>query len=341
METMEYFTLYQKTMSKYSRLLGSGSPSFLLPSSVDLKKAVVFSLTRPGDKVLILENGTEGHAFYDLVKSVGGKPVKFSIDPHLTLPVEPLRNLLKKEIGFKYATLVHCEPASGMRNDVQTLCPILKENGILPVVDSSFALFGNPLDVRRARIDILLGALPTIPDLNLITISHEAFYKMPETDAPDSLLRFKNWQKERAFPYDIPAESVASVAETLDSIDADKALLSRHTRVSAAVRAALIAGGLSLYGKDGFSGTFSSFRVPKETTAKALLSVLPSDLPITDSTEILGSAVLTIRHTMDTCTENRMLVLLTALTEALPQLGFPLKGDMLKAFRYHITDPRN
>ncbi len=346
-QNMEFFTLYQKVMSKYSRLLGSGSPSFILPENIDLKQMVVSSLTNPGDKVLILENGTEGHAFYDLVKAVGGKPVKFALDAHLALPAEPLRNFLKKETGFKFATLVHCEKASGMLNDVQTLCPILKENGILPVVDSAFALFGNPLDVRRARIDILLGetsgVLSCTNHLPLVTVSHEAFHKMEGTSSHDSLLCFKNWQKERAFPYDIPTETVNEIGSTLDAIDADKALLLRHTRVSAAVRAALIAGGLALYGKDGFSGTFSAFRVPRETTASALLQALQNtpDLPIFDSSALLQSPMLTIDHTGTNGTEEKMLLLLNTLSQVLPSLGFPLKGDMLKAFRYHITDPRN
>ena len=45
-----------------------------------------------------------------------------------------------KNKDFKYATMVHCDTPSGVLNNVEVICKILKSEGIMTVVDSVAAV---------------------------------------------------------------------------------------------------------------------------------------------------------------------------------------------------------
>ena len=184
-----FYEFYRVTCAKYSHFLNTANPSFILSGEGILGlEAACASLTEPGDRVLVLDNGLYGKGFADFVKLYGGEPVLYTVDSHAPIAAEPLRAFLKKDSAFKYATLVHCDTPSGMLNDIHTLCPILKEYGILTVVDSVSGMFGNPVDVRKAKIDILCGgsqkALSCPPGLTMVSVSHDAFHAMESRKTP-------------------------------------------------------------------------------------------------------------------------------------------------------------
>lgn len=86
----------------------------------------------------------------------GGEPVLFTTDYRNPIDVEALRTFLEKDADFKYATVVHCDTPSGVRNDISKICPLLAEYGILNVVDSVAGMFGEPVDFDASCIDIPL-----------------------------------------------------------------------------------------------------------------------------------------------------------------------------------------
>lgn len=52
---------------------------------------------------------------------------------------------------------MHCDTPTGVLNDVSKICPLLKEYGILTVVDSVAGMVGERLSVDESKIDIILG----------------------------------------------------------------------------------------------------------------------------------------------------------------------------------------
>lgn len=68
-----------------------------------------------------------------------------------------MKAFLDEDSNFKYATVVHCDTPTGVLNDVSKICPLLKEYGILTVVDSVAGMVGERLSVDESKIDIILG----------------------------------------------------------------------------------------------------------------------------------------------------------------------------------------
>lgn len=343
----DFYDFYKKTCAKYSAFVGTANPSFLLSGEGILGlEAACASLTEPGDRVLVLDNGIFGKGFADFVRLYGGEPVLYTTDMHSPIAPEPLRAYLKKDHNFKYATVVHCDTPSGVLNDVHTLCPLLKEYGILTVVDSVSAMFGNPLDVRHARIDILCGgsqkALSCPPGLTMVSVSHDAFRAMQQRKTPIAsfycnLLAMKDYYENQWFPYTMPISDINGFAQALQNALDDHDLIARHARVAQAVRAALVAGGLSLYLKEGFSNTVTVFKVPQGLTDTAILDALRRDhnILLAGCFDVLAHKVIRIGHMGEGCNDEDMLALLSALSQVLEGLGFPLRGDMVKTYHYH------
>ena len=53
--------------------------------------------------------------------------------------------------------MVHCDTPSGVLNNVEVICKVLKSEGIMTVVDSVAAVGGVQLEVDEWGIDIALG----------------------------------------------------------------------------------------------------------------------------------------------------------------------------------------
>ncbi len=342
-----FFDFYRAVCQRYSKFLNTANPSYILSGEGILGlEAACASLTEPGDRVLVLDNGEYGKGFADFVRLYGGEPVLYTVDGLRPIAPEPLRAFLKKDSAFKYATLVHCDTPSGVLNDIHALCPLLKEQGILTVVDSVSGMFGNPVDVRRARVDVLLGgsqkALSCPPGLTMVSVSHDAMRAMEQRRTPIAsyycnLMAFRDYYKDKWFPYTMPASDIAGLAQALDNVLEDKEIFARHARVAKAVRAALMAGGLSLYLKDGFSNTVTAFKVPQGLDDTAIIEALMREhnILIAGSFGALAHKVLRIGHMGEGCNDEDMLDLLKALSQVLEGLGFPLKGDMVKAYSYN------
>ena len=131
-----FVEFYKETCEKISQLLHTKNETLILGGEGILGlEAACASLTEPGDKVLVLDNGIFGAGFADFVSMYGGRPELYTRDYKETLDVDELEAYLKEHHDYKYATVVHGDTPSGMLNDVFKICPLLKKYGILTVVD--------------------------------------------------------------------------------------------------------------------------------------------------------------------------------------------------------------
>lgn len=175
-------------------------------------------MTEPGDKVLVLDNGIYGKGFADFVSIYGGRPELYTRDYQNTLDVKELEAFLADNHNYKYATVVHGDTPSGMLNDVSAICPLLKKYGILTVVDSVSASFGEPLNIDACQIDIMCGGSQKVvsapPGLTFVVVSSDAKKAMTERKAPiasfyANLTTFAHYYEEKWFH--IPCRSAISM----------------------------------------------------------------------------------------------------------------------------------
>ena len=339
-----FVEFYKETCEEISHLLHTDNETLILGGEGILGlEAACASMTEPGDRVLVLDNGIYGKGFADFVSMYGGCPELYSRNYRETLDVPELENFLKEHHDYKYATVVHGDTPSGMLNDVSAICPLLKKYGIMTVVDSVSASFGEPMRISDWQIDSMCGGSQKVvsapPGLTFVVISDDAKKAMADRKTPiasfyANLTTFAHYYEEKWFPYTMPISDIYGLRAAIDNIAADPDILTRHEKIAEASRKAITGAGLNLYLKSGFSNTVTVFEVPEGTTAKAILDGVKNDynIMLAGSFDVLAGKVIRIGHMGNNSDYYNVREVFAALDGTLARLGVPLKASMEKLF---------
>lgn len=335
---------YHRICKDLAELLHTKNEVYILGGEGILAlEAACASLTEPGTKVLVIDNGIFGKGFADFVKIYGGTPVLYTVDYHNPVDVERLKEYLKSNHDFTYATIVHCDTPSGVLNDIAAICPLLKQYGILTVVDSVAAMFAEEVRVDDWQIDIICGgsqkALSAPPGLAFVSVSDAALQTMKARKTPIAsfycnLLTFENYYRDKWFPYTMPISDIYGMGEAVSIVKADTDRIARHHRIADAVRKAVKEAGLELYLESGNAATVTVVRVPDGMTDLAIIQTMKEKhgILISGCFDILAGKVFRLGHMGQNANEEDVREMLCALTDTLSELGFSCSHRMEEAF---------
>lgn len=311
-------------------------------------EAACASLTEKGDRVLVLDNGVYGGSFKDFVEMYGGEAVLLRSDEKNAFNLDILKSFLENDSDFKYATVVHCDTPSGVLNDVSKICPLLKEYGIITVVDSVAAMGGEELKVDKWKIDIAIGgsqkAISAPPGLTIVSISEDAFQSMESRKNPISsfysnLLIWKNYKTDTWFPYTMPISDIYGLRQAIDNILEDENILLRHKKIASAVRYAIKNSGLKLYLEDGFSNTVTAIELDKKINDSTFRNNLKENfnLLIGGSVAYLEGKLIRIGHMGENCKIEHIVYTFTAIQKEFENLDLKLNGNLTELFLNNIS----
>lgn len=341
---LKFYDFYKETCEKIGEFLKTKNQVRILSGEGILGlEAACASLTEKGDRVLVIENGIFGEGFADFVKMYGGEPFFFRGDRKHKIDVKELEKFLEKDSNFKYATVVHCDTPSGMLNDIDKICPLLKEKGILTVVDSVSAMGGEEVRVDDWNIDIVLGAsqkcISAPPGLTILSISDDAFNAMKNRKTPIAsfycnLLTWEDYYEKKWFPYTPPVSDIVGLRTAVENLLQDKDIIKRHDKIASSTRAAVVLAGLSLYIEDGFSNTVTVIKVPHGMNGDKITNFMKEnyDVMIAGAFDYLKGKVLRIGHMGENAYPDKVSYTLFALQKALEHYGFECQHNMAETF---------
>jgi aspartate aminotransferase-like enzyme len=345
----QFFDFYQDTCCLLGRLIGTADPVYILSGEGILAlEAACASLTEWGDKVLVLNNGVFGEGFADFVRIYGGEPVLYNADFRQEINIDKLSEFLKANHDFKYATLVHCDTPSGVLNQVCPICSLLKEYGILTVVDAVASMFGEELKVDESHIDIVCGGsqkvLSAPPGICFVSVSNEALTCMKKRKTPiasyyGNLLNFDEYYEKQWFPYTMPVSDIYGVSEALHNIAEDDKIIERHKIIAEGVRHAVRQSGLSLYIAKGFSNTVTAIEVPEGIKTEMVLNRMKEKyhILIAGSIGAMSGKVIRIGHMGENANYEDVAKTLKALTAVFLELGVPIKTNLEEDFLEYVN----
>ncbi len=343
-----FVEFYHDTCKLISSLLYTDNETLILSGEGILGlEAACATLTETGDKVLVIDNGIYGRGFADFVTMYGGQPALYTVDYSNTIDVNALDAYLKENHDFKYASVVHCDTPSGMKNDVSKICPLLKKYGILTLVDSVSAMFGEEMRVDDYQIDILCGgsqkAVSVPPGLTFVTISEDAkkaFHsrKTPVAGFYTNLMTFDSYYEDKWFPYTMPISDIYGLRQAFDNIKEDKDMLNRHRVIADATRATLKAAGLDIFPETGLCNTVSVFKVPEHVEIEDILKGMRNhNILIGGSFGDFAGKIIRIGHMGENANVKDMTELFKALDEVLRSLNVPVAVKMDEYFTAHLN----
>ena len=228
-------------------------------------------LTKPGEKALVLANGTFGDKLAACSKV-------YCSTTSATLPLgkgwslERARGHIDKAAadGATVFAMVYNETSTGVLNDAPGICKYAKEKGMITIVDAVSAWGAAPLDIRQMGIDFTATgsqkAMGAAPGIAIAAFTEEMMKRAEGIPARTFYLDMKKYKKDMANSQTptTPAVSVLySVKAALDYIDSKggmEAHRAMHQKAAEKSRAFVKSIGYEVFSEDGFhSPTITGF----------------------------------------------------------------------------------
>ncbi|ENY8312279.1 TPA: alanine--glyoxylate aminotransferase family protein [Clostridioides difficile] len=343
---IDFVEFYKKTCEKFGNIVGTKNDVYILSGEGILGlEAACASLTEKGDRVLVIDNGIYGEGFKDFVTMYGGEYVLFSSEYTKSIDIDELKAFLDEDSNFKYATVVHCDTPTGVLNDVSKICPLLKEYGILTVVDSVASMVGERLSVDESKIDIILGgsqkAISAPAGLTIVGISQDAknCIKNRKTDVIGFYCNLNIWEgyyEKKYFPYTMPISDIMGLDKALDNIleEGIENVLDRHEKIAYSVRKSIEEYGLELFLEEGYSNTVTAIKIPESIGALKLTDYMLKNYNTLVATSLnqYMDTILRIGHMGENANLNKIEHVLNVLDKSLSALGFKGNENLLNLF---------
>ena len=228
-------------------------------------------LTKPGDKSLVLANGTFGD------KLVGCAKICTSVTS-ATVPLGKGWSLerAKEHIdraagdGATIFGMVYNETSTGVLNDAKSICKYAKEKGMITIVDAVSAWGAAPLDIKEFGIDFTATgtqkAMGAAPGIAIAAFTDEMMKRAEGITARSFYLDMKKYKKDMdgnqtpTTPAVSVLYSVKAAMEYIDSKGGLDAHRAKHAAAAAKSREFVKSIGYPLFAEEGFySPTITGF----------------------------------------------------------------------------------
>ena len=135
----------------YTSILLQGSGTYCV-------EAVIGSVIKPGDKLLILSNGAYGDRMGNIAEYHGISYDMLAFDETEQVSVSYVDDYLSHNAEITHVAVVHCETTTGVFNPLKEIAHLVKMHGKKLIVDAMSSFGGVPLDVHELGIDFLISS---------------------------------------------------------------------------------------------------------------------------------------------------------------------------------------
>ena len=135
----------------YTSILLQGSGTYCV-------EAVIGSVIKPGDKLLILSNGAYGDRMGNIAEYHGISYDMLAFDETEQVSVSYVDDYLSHNAEITHVAVVHCETTTGVLNPLKEIAHLVKMYGKKLIVDAMSSFGGVPLDVHELGIDFLISS---------------------------------------------------------------------------------------------------------------------------------------------------------------------------------------
>jgi alanine-glyoxylate transaminase/serine-glyoxylate transaminase/serine-pyruvate transaminase len=220
-------------------------------------EACLVNLVEPQDKVVVCVNGVFGNRMADIVRRIGGQPIRVDGEWGRAIDPEAVRKAVQ-EGHPKLLAVVHAETSTGVCQPLEDIAHIAREAGALFLVDMVTSLAGMKVSVDALGIDAAYSGtqkcLSCPPGLAPISLSRAAVKALEKRSTPvlswylDMTMVRNYWGAERKYHHTAPINMIYALREALRIIAEEglKARFGRHKKNHRALVAGLEAMGLKM-----------------------------------------------------------------------------------------------
>lgn len=237
-------------------------------SGTGAMEAALSNLVNVGDKVLSCIIGNFGARWAKIAASRGAVVEKIETELGDIIRPEDLKAKLAKDVNheIKLVTLTHSETSTGAKNDIKTLCKIIKDHGAISVVDGVTSVGCMEVKMDEWGIDVLISGsqkgfmIP--PGLAFLAASERAWKVYEACQYPSFYFDWGAHKKavlEDTTPWTPAVNLIFALAEAFKIMKKEglENIYARHKKLALGLRAAIKAVGLELFVKNDENASFA------------------------------------------------------------------------------------
>lgn len=238
--TDEFSELVKNCLSKLSKLLGNNEPNSLIyfaASGTAVMEATVENCVSGNDKVLVINGGTFGHRFCELLEYHRKNYSSIDLKWNETLTQNHLEPFENKNYTMLFVNL-H-ETQTGQLYDIKMLSDFCQRNNMMLVVDAISTFLADEYNMEKYGIDLTIissqKGLCLSPGMSFVSFSKRMLDKIEKMPLPASkYFDFKDYLKNITrgqTPYTPPVLVMYELQDMLELIEKEGGLNARLSNV--------------------------------------------------------------------------------------------------------------
>lgn len=290
----EFSKILEEVYEDLKWVFGTKNQVFMFTSSgTGAMDAAISNLINKNDKVLSLVIGNFGERWAKISKMYGADVEKIEVSAGKAINPQDLRERLEKDINkeIKIVTMTHNETATGVTNDIKTLCAIVREHGAISVVDGVTSVGAMACPMDEWGIDVLVSGsqkgfmIP--PGLAFLAANERAWALHEKCENPSFYFNWDAYKKsvtDNSTPFTPAVNLIVALNQALKIMKNEglENIYSRHALIAKALRNAMKAIGLKLVVEDEAiaSKSITSIYPPDGISVPDIRSTLKKDFDI-------------------------------------------------------------
>lgn len=276
---------YEKVVGKAQKAMRlSSRPVILHGEPVLGLEAAAASLITSDDVVLNLASGVYGKGFGYWAKRYSPNLLEIEVPYNEAIDPQAVADMLKAHPEITIVSVCHHDTPSGTINPIDAIGTVVAAHGGYLIVDAVSSFGGMKTHPEDCKADIYVTGpnkcLGAPPGLTMMGVSDRAWAKMKANKAAPraSMLSIVDWEdawsRDKPFPFTPSVAEMNGLDVALDLYlnEGPEAVWARHALTAKAMRAGVVAMGLSIWpASDAIaSPTTTSVRTPDGIDEKAL-----------------------------------------------------------------------
>lgn len=215
----------------YTSILLQGSGTYCV-------EAVIGSVIKPGDKLLILSNGAYGDRMGNIAEYHGISYDMLAFDETEQVSVSYVDDYLSHNAEITHVAVVHCETTTGVLNPLKEIAHLVKMHGKKLIVDAMSSFGGVPLDVHELGIDFLISSankcIQGVPGFGFIIARCSELLHCKGVSKSLSLDIYDQWEAMEKghgkWRFTSPTHVVRAFKQAMDELVEEGGVEARHNR---------------------------------------------------------------------------------------------------------------
>lgn len=281
----EFARLLIDTTEKLKTVFQTKNDVLIFPAAgTGAMEAAIVNLFSAGDRVLSISIGTFGNRFAEIGTIFGLELVSLQFPLGTAADPGKIKKILNKIKGIKGVILTHNETSTGVTNELMTIAKIVKERGLLFIVDAESSLAAIEVKTDEWKLDVVLAGSQkgwmAPPGLAMISISPFAWEAVKKARLPRyywDFERAKDYYKKGQTPYTPAVSTFFALQEGLNIIleEGLDNVFKRHKEIAGLTRTEVKKIGLTLFADErSASNAVTAVNMPRGVDAKKFFKML-------------------------------------------------------------------